>query len=120
MVTGAVCSLPPRECGVASGNCLQGRVLQRLRVGVLAGLHEVVQVEVDRDEGGGLAVRLVQGQGRPPLDGVGPTKRLHLLTGFCAATSPAACSTPRVVLRCVARRSQPPAPGTAYSHSRPR
>ena len=30
------------------------------RVGVLAGLHEVVQVEVARDEQGGLAVRLVQ------------------------------------------------------------
>ena len=35
-------------------------MLQRLRVGVLAGLHEVVQVEVARDERGGLAVRLVQ------------------------------------------------------------
>ena len=37
----------------------QGSVLQRLRVGVLAGLHEVVQ--------GGLAVRLVQGQRLIPL-----------------------------------------------------
>ena len=39
---------------------------QRLRVGVLAGLHEV-QVEVARDERGGLAVRLVQGQRLIPL-----------------------------------------------------
>ena len=48
---------PLRECGSL---CTQGRV------GVLAGLHEVVQVEVARDERGGLAVRLVQGQGPPP------------------------------------------------------
>ena len=45
----------------------QGSVLQRLRVGVLAGLHKVVQVEVARDERGGLAVRLVQGQRLIPL-----------------------------------------------------
>ena len=64
-------------------------MLQRLRVGVLAGLHEVVQVEVARDERGGLAVRLVQGQRLVPLqvahnllearaliEAVGP-KRLH-------------------------------------------
>ena len=38
-----------------------------MRVGVLAGLHEVVQVEVARDERGGLAVRLVQGQRLIPL-----------------------------------------------------
>ena len=36
-------------------------MLQRLRVGVLAGLHKVVQVACD--ERGGLAVRLVQGSG---------------------------------------------------------
>ena len=42
-------------------------MLQRLRVGVLAGLHKVVQVEVARDERGGLAVRLVQGQRLVPL-----------------------------------------------------
>ena len=42
-------------------------MLQRLRVGVLAGLHEIVQVEVARDERGGLAVRLVQGQRLVPL-----------------------------------------------------
>ena len=40
----------------------QRSMLQRLRVGVLAGLREVVQVEVARDERGGLALRLVQGQ----------------------------------------------------------
>ena len=57
---------------------------------VLAGLHKVVQVEVARDERGGLAVRLVQGQRLIPLqvahhllearalaEAVG--KRLHLL-----------------------------------------
>ena len=84
----------------------QGRVLQRLRVGALAGLHEIVQVEVARDERGGLAVRLVQGQRLVPLqvahnllearaliEAVGP-KRLHLFMGYCAATSPAARSTP--------------------------
>ena len=83
----------------------QGR-LQRLRVGVLAGLHEVVQLEVAREERGGLAVRLVQGQRLIPLqvahhllearalaEAVGP-KRLHLFKGYCAATSPAARSTP--------------------------
>ena len=43
-------------------------MLQRLRVGILAGLRKVVQVEVTRDERGGLAVRLVQGQGLPPLN----------------------------------------------------
>ena len=32
-----------------------------------AGLHEVVQVEVARDERGGLAVRLVQGQRLIPM-----------------------------------------------------
>ena len=81
-------------------------MLQRLRVGVLAGLHEIVQVEVARDERGGLAVRLVQGQRLVPLqvahnllearaliEAVGP-KRLHLFMGYCAATSPAARSTP--------------------------
>ena len=52
----AVPLVPPRKahvlvrglCGSAEaflGNCLQGRVLQRLRVGVLAGLHKIVQVE---------------------------------------------------------------------------
>ena len=81
-------------------------MLQRLRVGVLAGLHEVVQVEVARDELGGLAVRLVQGQRLVPLqvahhllearslvEAVGP-KRLHLFKGYCA-TSSAVCSIPR-------------------------
>ena len=41
----------------------QGSVLQRLRVGVLAGLHEVVQVEVARDERGGLTVGWSRGSG---------------------------------------------------------
>ena len=36
-------------------------------VGVLAGLHKIVQVEVACDERGGLAVRLVQGQRLVPL-----------------------------------------------------
>ena len=57
-------------CGSAEAflwNCPQGRVLQRLRVGVLAGLHEVVQVEVARDERRGLVVWLVQGQRLIPL-----------------------------------------------------
>ena len=95
-------------CGSAEAflwNRPQRRVLQRLRVGVLAGLHEIVQVEVARDERGGLAVRLVQGQRLVPLqvarnllearaliEAVGP-KRLHLFMGYCAATSPAARST---------------------------
>ena len=39
----------------------QRRVLQGPGVGVLAGLHKIVQVEVACDERGGLAVRLVQG-----------------------------------------------------------
>ena len=77
----------------------QRRVLQRLRVGVLAGLDEIVQVEVARDERGGLAVRLVQGQRLVPL----PTcsKRGRWLKPwarrvfiYCCATSPAARSTP--------------------------
>ena len=76
-------------------------MLQRLRVGVLAGLHEVVQVEVARDERGGLAVRLVQGQRLIPLqvayhllearalaEAVGP-KRLHLFKGYCTFDAPA-------------------------------
>ena len=66
-----IASASPRLCGSAEAflqNCPQGRVLQRLRVGVLAGLHKVVQVEVTRDERGGLAVRLVQGQGLSPLN----------------------------------------------------
>ena len=74
-----------------------------MRVGVLNGLHEVVQVEVARDERGGLAVRLVQGQRLIPLqvahhllearalaEAVSP-KRLHF---YSCATSPAARSTP--------------------------
>ena len=80
------------ECGSLpqespSGECAAGG---------LAGLHEVVQAEVARDERGGLAVRLVQGSGslaRALIKAVGP-KRLHLLMGYCAATSPAARSTP--------------------------
>ena len=89
-------------------------MLQRLRVGVLAGLHEVVQVEVARDERGGLAVRLVQGQRLIPLhllearalaEAVGP-KRLHLFKGYCAATSPA-------VRRPCARRARSAAEGPA-------
>ena len=63
-------SLSVASAGVrkpSSGVALGG-VLQRLRVGVLAGLHEVVQVEVARDERGGLAARLVQGQGLHPLN----------------------------------------------------
>ena len=79
-------------------------MLQRLRVGVLAGLHEIVQVEVARDERGGLAVRLVQGQRLVPLqvahnllearalaEAVGP-KGLHLLLrnfARCAFDAPA-------------------------------
>ena len=64
-------------------------MLQRLRVGVFA-VVQVEQVEVARDERGGLAVRLVQGQRLIPLqvarnllearaliEAVGP-KRLHL------------------------------------------
>ena len=113
----AVALVPPRQPHIlvrglggsaeaVLGNCLQERVLQRPRVGVLAGLHEVVQVEVACDERGGLAVRLVQGQGlislkvahrlleaRALVEAVGP-KRLHLFIGYCA-TSPAARSTPR-------------------------
>ena len=67
-------------------------MLQRPGVGVLAGLHDVVQVEVACDEQGGLAVRLVQRQRLIPLkvahhllkaralvEAVGP-KRLHLFT----------------------------------------
>ena len=46
---------------------MQRRVLQGPRVGVLAGLHKIVQVEVACDEQGGLAVRLVQGQRLIPL-----------------------------------------------------
>ena len=44
-----------------------GRVLQGPRVGVLAGLYKIVQVEVACDERGSLAVRLVQGQRLVPL-----------------------------------------------------
>ena len=61
---------PLRKCGSAEavlGNCLQGRVLQGPRVGVLAGLYKIVQVEVACDERGSLAVRLVQGQRLIPL-----------------------------------------------------
>ena len=67
-------------------------MLQGPGVGVLAGLHEVVQVEVARDERGGLAVRLIQRQRLIPLkvahnllkaralvEAVGP-KCLHLFT----------------------------------------
>ena len=57
-------------CGSAEaflGNCLQRRALQRLRVGVLAGLRKIVQVEVACDEQGGFAVRLIQGQRLVPL-----------------------------------------------------
>ena len=43
-----------------SGKPSSGRVLQRLRVGVLAGLNKDSQVEVARDERGGL-----QGQRAP-------------------------------------------------------
>ena len=70
------------------------------------GLGSSLQVEVAHDERGGLAVRLVQGQRLVPLqvahnllearaliEAVGP-KRLHLFMGYCAATSPAARSTP--------------------------
>ena len=46
---------------------MQTRVLQGPRVGVLAGLYKIVQVEVACDERGGLAVRLVQGQRLVPL-----------------------------------------------------
>ena len=59
-------------CGSAEAVLgMQGRVLQGLGVGVLAGLHKIVQVEVACDERGGLAVRLVQAaaysaQGSPP------------------------------------------------------
>ena len=76
---------PLRECGS------RGCVLQGPGVGVLAGLHKIVQVEVACDERGGLAVRLVQGQRLIPLkvahhllkaralvEAVRP-KRLHLL-----------------------------------------
>ena len=53
--------VPPRKahilvrglCGSAEavlGNCLQRRVLQGPRVGVLAGLYKIVQVEVACDE----------------------------------------------------------------------
>ena len=80
-------------------------MLQRLRVGVLAGLHEVVQVEVARDERGGLAVQLVQGQRLIPLqvahhllkaralaEAVRPKRLLHLLLrnfARCAFHAPA-------------------------------
>ena len=57
----AVPLVPPRKahvlvrglCGSGEaflGNCLQGRVLQGPRVGVLAGLRKIVQVEVACDE----------------------------------------------------------------------
>ena len=94
-------------CGSAEAflwNRAQRRVLQRLRVGVLAGLYEIVQVEVARDKRGGLAVRLVQGQRLVPLQVAHnllearalieavPPKRLHLqLRNFarCAFHAPA-------------------------------
>ena len=41
-------------------------MLQRLRVGVLAGLHEVVQVEVARDERGGPGAAAHSAPGSPP------------------------------------------------------
>ena len=80
-------------CGSAEAVLgMQRRVLQGPRVGVLAGLHKIVQVEVACDKRGGLAVRLVQGQRLVPLkvahhllkaralvEAVRP-KRLHLFT----------------------------------------
>ena len=78
------------------------RVLQRLRVGVLAGLHEIAQVEVARDvvalrSGWSRGQRLIPLQvahhlleARALAEAVGP-KRLHF---YCCATSPAARSTP--------------------------
>ena len=68
----AVRLVPPRQphvlirglCGSAEAVLgMQRRVLQGPRVGVLAGLHKIVQVEVACDERGGLAVRLGRGSG---------------------------------------------------------
>ena len=71
----------------------QRRVLQRLRVGVLAGLREIVQVEVARDERGGLAGPGAAARSAP--------KRLHfyrifLWTGvsFCNRGSAGTCVAP--------------------------
>ena len=74
-------------------------------------LHEVVQVEVARDERGGLAVRLVQGQRLIPLqvahhllearalaEAVGP-KRLHLFKGYCGNFARCAFDAPALGTR---------------------
>ena len=99
-------------CGSAEavlGNCLQRRALQGPRVGVLAGLHKIVQVEVACDERGGLAVRLIQGQRLTPLkvahhllkaralvEAVGPKCLYLLLRNFVRRPFHAPALGPRV------------------------
>ena len=85
---------PRRKCG-----SLPRELLSKAYAAEAAGLHEVVQVEVARDERGGLAVRLVPLQvahhlleARSLVETVGP-KRLHLFKGYCA-TSSTVCSIP--------------------------
>ena len=100
--------VPPRQphvlvrglCGSAEAVLgMQRRALQGLRVGVLAGLRKIVQVEVACDERGGLAVWLVQGQRLVPLKVAHHLLKARALVEavriYCCATSPAARSTPR-------------------------
>ena len=57
-----------RECASLPHELLgRGVFFQGPGVGVLAGLHKIVQVEVACDKRGGLAVRLIQGQRLIPL-----------------------------------------------------
>ena len=58
---------PRRGCGSHPRELRAGACAAGPGVGVLAGLHEVVQAEVARDERCCLAVRLVQGQRLIPL-----------------------------------------------------